>query len=354
MDGEDQVELLALIEQSGHVCYRYRVEAFQPQLEARGWRVTAYPLSVLNGRGWGTGGLLDAVRQADAVVLQRKLFSAWQMWRLRRAAKILVFDFDDAVFLRDSNSPKSAGSFRRSRRFRNTVRAADAVTAGNRWLCQQAAEHHTRGEPHHFPTCLQPNLYTKSQHRRTGHNVRLVWIGSRSTATSLEEARPALEAAADELGGLHLRLISDTFPQLGRVTVEPRAWSQASEAIELADADIGISWLPDHPWSEGKCGLKVLQYMAAGLPVVANPIGMNPVLVRDGETGFLATSTQEWARAIARLAADPDLRLRLGEAGRNLVCQQFAAADHGRRFAELLDRLTGRLQTGPSIPRQVA
>lgn len=341
------MELLALIEGDGHVCYRYRVEAFTPQLDERGWHVV--PLALAGG-SHSMSALLVAARQADAVLLQRKLLSTWQLWRLRRAAKVLLFDFDDAVFLRDSNSAKSPHSLRRGWRFRNILRVADAITAGNSWLCDQAGSHGAGGEVHHFPTCVQPELYRPAEHWRLGREARLVWIGSRSTAPSLKAAQPALEAAADELGGLQLRLVSDTFPAIGRVTVEPRPWSQKTETTELSEADIGISWLPDHPWSVGKCGLKVLQYMAAGLPVVANPVGMNSVLVQHGETGLLAATAGEWARAIAGLANDPELRLRLGQAGRRMVCQHFAASDHALRFASLLDRLAaGSRNSGSGV-----
>jgi glycosyltransferase involved in cell wall biosynthesis len=112
-----------------------------------------------------------------------------------------------------------------------------------------------------------------------------------------------------------------------------------TEADELARCDIGISWLPDDPWSRGKCGLKVLQYMAAGLPVVANPLGMNQEMVVHGETGYLANTPAEWATAVERLAHDPTLRARLGAAGRKLVAERFSTSTWGARFAELVHRV---------------
>jgi glycosyltransferase involved in cell wall biosynthesis len=118
--------------------------------------------------------------------------------------------------------------------------------------------------------------------------------------------------------------------------VVPRRWSSATEAAELTDADVGICWLPEDSWSRGKCGLKVLQYMAAGLPVVANPVGMNRRLVVDGQTGLLASTPGEWADAIGRLAADPTLRAAMGRAGRRLVARRYDVAVWGRRFAELI------------------
>jgi len=108
--------------------------------------------------------------------------------------------------------------------------------------------------------------------------------------------------------------------------IDFRPWQQATETTELADADIGISWLPDDGWSAGKCGLKVLQYMAAGLPVVANPVGVQKNLVRHGETGFLVETPDEWEDAVRLLAADPELRRHMGQAGRRRVEEEYLVA----------------------------
>ena len=107
----------------------------------------------------------------------------------------------------------------------------------------------------------------------------------------------------------------------------------------MAAADVGISWVPDDLWSRGKCGLKVLQYMAAGLPVVANPVGVQADLVRHGETGFLARTPAEWVEALRRLGADPELRCRLGAAGRRRVEAEFSVEAGAARWLTLLHGL---------------
>jgi glycosyltransferase involved in cell wall biosynthesis len=110
---------------------------------------------------------------------------------------------------------------------------------------------------------------------------------------------------------------------LNHLPVDFRPWHETTETADLADADIGISWLPDDAWSDGKCSLKVLQYMAAGLPVVANPVGMQKKLVRPGDTGFLAATPDEWEDAVRQLANDPDLRRRMGLAGRRRLEAEY-------------------------------
>lgn len=339
-----QRTLLTLIGTPGHVCYRYRLEAFAPWLAEAGWRL----MPVVVARGLLPGlAELGGVATADAIVLQRHLFPWWRLSLLRRASRLLVFDFDDAIFYRDSNRRSSSQSWRRMRRFQATLCAADAVLAGNRFLADEAVRIAGQDKVRIFPTCIDVAAYRTASHKRHSGLARLVWIGSRSTAPSLLEARSALQAAAQRLPGLTLRMICDWFPDLGGpIAVEQRPWTAAGEIDDLATADIGISWLPDHPWSLGKCGLKVLQYMAAGLPVVANPVGVHRELIEHGRTGLLARTPDDWADAIHRLAASPELRTEMGRAGREAVAQRYSVAGWGPALADLLDRLWEKVGAG--------
>ena len=328
------MQVLALIESADHVCFRYR-------LNAHAWALAERNL-FLEGAGlrrsvWARMAQFLAVRRADVVILQRKLLPQWQLSALRRLTKHLIYDVDDALFHRDSYSPKGARSRIRLARFRATVRAADAVITGNDYLREYSAAHADPRRVYVVPTCVQPTWYRPATHQRSGSAVRLTWIGQRSMLPSLDCLRPQFAAVARHLPNLELRLISDAAPVLPGLRVELRPWSSATEADELADADIGISWLPDDLWSLGKCGLKVLQYMAAGLPVVANPVGIHRRMVIDGETGFLASSPAQWATAIACLAADPDLRNRMGAAARRAVQSRYNAERWGPRLAAIVD-----------------
>jgi glycosyltransferase involved in cell wall biosynthesis len=139
---------------------------------------------------------------------------------------------------------------------------------------------------------------------------------------------------------VRLKLICDRFFRLPSLPIVETPWADETEAAEIAAADIGISWVPDDPWSRGKCGLKILQYMAAGLPVVANPVGVHPEMVRHGETGFLASSESDWAEAIRTLAADPALRCEMGAAGRKLVEERYSVEVGARLWLNLIDGLT--------------
>jgi glycosyltransferase involved in cell wall biosynthesis len=323
------VHLVSFVEHADHVCCRYRLRAFEPALCAAGHTLEYRP----HPRGWwqAVGAKTPA---ADICIIQRHLPSAWELRLLGRQYPHLIFDFDDAVWLRDSFSPRGLHSPRRARRFRTVVQAVDQVIAGSQFLADYAAQFADTVRV--IPTCLEPSQYPTADHRSPAA-IDLVWIGSSSTLRGLERIAPMLDAIGAAVRGTRLKLICDRSLPLMTLPVTWRRWSEETERSELSLADIGIAWVPDDDWSRGKCGLKVLQYMAAGLPVVANPVGVHLGLVRHGETGFLAETTAQWIAAVRILAANPGLRARMGRAGRALVEREYSVACGAEAWLGILD-----------------
>jgi glycosyltransferase involved in cell wall biosynthesis len=334
------MQITALVKAADHVCCRYRLAALRPLFARAGGTLTLRPWP---GRWLSLLRLRRALGHPDVLILQRRLPPAWQLPLLRRAAPQLAFDFDDAVFLRDSYSPRGSACPRRARAFAGAVRAADVVLAGNAFLRDQASLWTDPAKIHVIPTCVDLNRYARAEHTRTG-DAQLVWIGSASTLRGLERARPLLEDLGRRLPGLSLKIICDCFLSLSNLRVLPCTWSQSTEAAELAQADIGISWLPDDQWSRGKCGLKILQYMAAGLPVVANPVGLQAELVRHGQTGFLVQTADDLAWAVSRLAGDPGLRRAMGSLARKVVQEHYSLPVAEALWAGVLTKLSWRAE----------
>jgi glycosyltransferase involved in cell wall biosynthesis len=341
------VHLVALAESANHVCCRYRLAAFRSILAAAGHvlDIRSLPCS-----WFGRFTLGRDLTHADAVIVQRKLIPRLSVAMLRRRVRRLVFDFDDAVWLRDSYSAKGFHSPRRERRFRSLVRASDLVVAGNDYLAVEARRWADPDRVVVIPTCVDVAKYpflgarpSRPQPVRAAGTaalpgIQLVWIGSASTLRGLVQFTPVLSAIGRAVPGTRLKLICDRFFEIPDLPVDQCTWNGATEAAEIAAADVGISWVPDDPWSRGKCGLKVLQYHAAGLPVIANPVGVQAGFVRDGMTGFRATTTEEWVNAVRCLAADPRLRQRLGAAGREQVEAGYSVAVGGRKWIGVLER----------------
>lgn len=335
--------ILALVESPDHVCDRYRIAAFEPWLHAFGYELERLPLSQTKGPARWLA--LARSGRFHAVLLQRKLLAPWELAILRGFCRRLVYDFDDAVMLRDSHDPRGPFDRRRRIRFGIVMKQADAILAGNSFLADRAVE--AGADPHTLrvlPTCVEPpDPATLSRSpafattpRPAGAGLLLGWIGSSSTLKGLEKPRAIWDAVAKALPGVRLRAICDRAPDLGSLAVEWVPWSRETETTSLAECDVGISHIPDDLWSRGKCGLKLLQAMAVGLPVVANPVGVHPEMIEPNVNGFLAVTPEQWVDALTRLTNDPALRKNMGQAGRLRVERDYSVAIHARSFVEAL------------------
>ncbi len=325
------MDVVALLPGRDHASTRYRLVQFMEEFDKQGLRLRIEPIA----RRW-----VDRVRQISqprhdqVVIVQRRLLPVWQTMILRRRVGKLVYDFDDAIFLHDSNHPDGLPSMTRQLRFRAVISASDLVIAGNSYLADHARKYTSTARIEVVPTCVNPNTYEPAEHIERD-STRIVWIGSSSTLRSLERAKLILEEIGQSLPNTELRVICDRFPRFHHLRVEDCPWSATREKEELRGSDMGLSWMPDDHWSHGKCGLKVLQYMAAGLPVVANPVGVHREMI-DQTHGFLPATPEDWLESVRKLSQSPELRQQMGRAGREILRERFSPQRWGPLVAERL------------------
>lgn len=308
---------------------RYRALQYFPLLQQAGFDVAHVRAA---GGAAAFALALKKAAAADLVVVLRKTFPAPLLWLLRRVSRRLLFDFDDAIFCNTDGSPSAT----RMKRFAAMARTCDQLLAGNDFL---------RGNAEVFnravtlvPTSVIADGYLRDVDKPV-NSIDLVWIGSSSTRKYLLEVLPALRLAASRVPGLRLKVIADfDLPDAG-LPVLAVPWSAATEAQALASAHIGIAPMRDDDWSRGKCALKVLQYMAAGLPVISSACGANAEIIEEGSNGYLVTGDQAWCDRIVELANDAALRSRLGAAGREKVLAAYAIEPVFQRMRSVFDTL---------------
>jgi len=297
---------------------RYRVRQLVPLLEERGIRceLREVPSALL-----GRVRLFRSAGGFDCVMLQKRLLPPWQVRLLRRHARRLIYDVDDAVFVRCAPEPPHSRT--RRRRFRATVRAADLTLAGNAFLAAQVEG--LGGRAIVTPTTLSPAPYDATPIPERRHPATtLGWIGSGSTLHYLRGLAPALrEAASRSHRRLRLKVICDVFCDFDSIETIPVRWSEETEVAELLSLDVGLSPLDDSLWSRGKCGFKTLQYFAARVPVICSPYGVHREIVRHGMDGVWAERPEDWVEAICMLAKNPAERRRLGDAGRARLEERY-------------------------------
>ena len=255
--------------------------------------------------------LLESAATADAVLFQRYLPSRRWLRRIRVRAKRLVYDFDDAILYAESTRGRPRLLLQRWWRFRAMMRCCDAVTAGNSYLAELAQREAPRVAS---ASCRPPwRWHATILSRLDPRSAPVVgWIGGRWTLPYLAQLRRPLEKLSAEIAGLTLRVIADQAPDLGRTRVELVPWAAETEVRELQRLRAGLAPLPDDAWTRGKCGLRLLQYLAAGVPAVASPVGIQAEIVRAG-AALPATSD---CRLAPRSSPPADGTLRGGGAHR--------------------------------------
>jgi glycosyltransferase involved in cell wall biosynthesis len=173
--------------------------------------------------------------------------------------------------------------------------------------------------------------------------VILGWIGSRGTLKYLKEIAPALEALGKRFPGVKLKIVADDFFDLEHLPVIKKSWSAADEIADLHSFDIGLMPLTDDVWTLGKCGFKLLQCMAVGLPVVCSPVGANRQIVTDGVEGFWASSHAEWVEKIVALINDASLARAMGRRGREKVLQAYSLQANAPLLIQALRQSEGHI-----------
>ena len=146
-----------------------------------------------------------------------------------------------------------------------------------------------------------------------GRPVCVGWSGSSSTSGNLQLIRGVLREVGDR-SDARLRFIGGTKLDLPEVAHVDAPWRAATEVEDLRRFDVGLVPLPTTEWTKRKFYLKLIQYMALGIPPIATPLGANPCVIDHGRNGFLASSESDWRETIGRLIADPDLRATVGAA----------------------------------------
>jgi len=263
---------------------------------------------------------LRTVREADLIVTEGQLFPYLGLGIERFLAKRrpFVVELDDAIYLTKGQETKIPV----------LLRLSTGVIVGNQVLAQYARTYNPNVSV--VPTVVDTNRFKpgnmwQSQGPTSDRPITIVWMG---LDYNLPYVR-ALSSVFRRLQASHrvrVRVICATAPSFEGVEVEFRRWRYDQEVEELQEADIGIMPLPDTEWAKGKCGLKLLQYMAVGLPAVASPVGVNQEIVRDGENGFLAAADEEWYAKLSTLCQDTDLRSRIGRRARQTVLDHYSLA----------------------------
>lgn len=329
---------------------RFRVLQFVPYLQRLGHECLILPsrpdkyasmpllgfrLSGLVKR-WNRWNDLAALERwsPDVVVLERELFSNDSFdveQSLRARVKRLVLDIDDGLF-----------SLHREK-FDVLCGLGDLVIAGSELLATRVRTINPRVTV--IPTCVDLTNYARKVAGRADSPLILGWTGTAANVAYLEILREPLKQLAREFS-IELRIIAETDRPLRRIGFDREGittrfvrWSEATEIDDLKQFDIGLMPMPDNDWTRYKCGLKILQYMAVGIPAIASPVGVNTEIIRHGGTGWLATTPDEWLFVLRQLASSPNRCALTLDAARLVVEANYSVQSQLPRLVACLEAM---------------
>ncbi len=279
--------------------------------------------------------LLAKLKNYDILFVEREIFDlpTWEMEKKFRAAiPRMVLDVDDAIFLRYPD------------KFAAIAGMSDLVLAGNRSLMQEASRFCDQVTL--FPTVVETAEYDEID--CPGHPAVPVigWIGTESNIPFLETIQPSLEKLA-ESERFVLRVITGDGAAVANLEnsafqIEFREWNSATAEKEISQFTIGVMPLPDDRWQRHKCGFKLIQYLAAGVPAVASPVGVNSEIIQHGTNGYLATGEAEWCESLRSLLNNSKQRNSFAEAGKKTIEANYSVSRNlpilSAAFDDLLQR----------------
>ncbi len=289
---------------------RYRVFQFLEPLQREGFLCTLLeaPQRDLLRRLLYLPRLWHLARTQDVLYIQKRTFPKPVLQSLRRINPRLIFDLDDAIFLRSHTK----------QRVDHMLSAAAMIVAGNSYLANYAR--HLNHRVVVIPTVVDTKVYhPPNGPRHPGdHRVILGWIGQNPNRGDLIPLRPVFDELAKRYGNrVVLRIVSDQPLEMTTLLAQEFIpWSLEVGRNALQHFDIGIMPLEDTEWNRGKCGFKLIQYMAVGAAAVASPVGNNLEIITHGENGYLADTCETWVANLAQLIDNPELRARMGQAAR--------------------------------------
>jgi len=246
-----------------------------------------------------------------------------------------ILDFDDAIFHNYDLHPSLLVRHFFGTRIDKLMADSSLVIAGNQYIAQRAYNAGA-SKIEIIPTVIDLNKYPIQPIASSNNTLCIVWVGSPSTVRYLSLLREPLALLSQKFS-FKFRIIGWDAIDLPGVNVEFMSWTEASEVNAIQSANIGVMPLFDDLWERGKWSYKLIQYMACGLPVVASPVGVNTEIVCQGVNGFLAQTADDWVNSLANLMSDSLARLKMGNAGREMVEDKYCLQQTAPRLVALLN-----------------
>ena len=278
------------------------------------------------------------LKKYDLIIIEYELFPylpSFFEYLLKLCKKKYILDYDDAIFHNYDMNPNLIIRLLLRNKIRNVIKNSAAVITGNTYLFEYASRCNNNVKL--IPTVINYNNYLNITLNEQKNDFIIGWVGSPTSSKYLIPLIDVFLRLDPKLFKLKFIGVDENVKPLFKdLPVEWVKWSKDSEIEEIKTFSVGIMPLEDSPWTRGKCGFKLIQYMACGIPVIASPVGANKEIVIHGVNGFLAESKEEWHAYFLKLFNEKELREKLGKKGLNLVKNKYSLKKTSIEYRELI------------------
>lgn len=281
--------------------------------------------------------ILPKLRKYDYIVVQREFSPIGPPIFEWICAKLLgskiIYDYDDAIWIPNtSGENKLASALKAFWKVKYICKWAYKVSPGNEFLAAYARKYNNHVVL--MPTCVDTVRMHNRIKKHTDGKPVIGWTGSHSTLRYLDQLMPALQQLQEEIDFTFL-VIADKKPELPLKDWQFVPWNATTEIDDLLRMDAGVMPLTADNWSEGKCGFKLIQYLALGIPAAASPVGVNKVIIEEGKNGYLCETNDEWVNGLKKLVTDAALRKQMGLAGRKKIEAEYSVQSQTEKYLSL-------------------
>ena len=334
---------------------RFRFEQYLDFLKTEGYEIDIYPF--LDAKNWrkiyGSGVLTKAIimltawwnrclsirkaKKADYVFIHREMAQfgppvfEWILAKIYK--KPFIYDFDDAIWLPNfSESNKRFHWVKWYGKVKHIIKWADQVVVGNDYLKAYSKQYNDKVSI--IPTTIDMVNHHNLETDYTVTKPVIGWTGTHTTVYYLDALIPVFKKLEEEFD-FELQVISNQAPEFELKSLRFIPWKKETEIEDLVQFSIGIMPLHDDEWAKGKCGFKALQYMSLGIPSVISPVGVNPVIIQDGQNGFLAEDQEAFYQKLKSLLQDHLLRKEVGQKGKETVLNRYSVEANKTNYLQL-------------------
>ena len=337
---------------------RFRFEQYFPDLKGKGIYYKQFPLwneknwSKFKNRGQGLQVLililigfynrlsqLPQIYRYDYLFIHREMFPVgppafeWVITHLFPGK--VIYDFDDAIWLNDPSEKKGIRSWIRGKyKVPYIIEWSNIISCGNEFLKNYASQFNSNAILN--PTTINTEYHLKLPDTKPNKKIYIGWTGTYTTLLYLQQLEPVLKKIESEYD-VGFLVIADKKPNTSLENFIFLPWERESEIEDLNRIDIGLMPLSDDDWSRGKCGFKLLQYMACEIPCLASPVGVNGEIIDQGKNGYLCRNDSDWYEKLKFLIENENIRMELGVNGRKKVVEKYSVVSNTDNFLGLFD-----------------